>query len=166
MLKLVEAFTKFTDIPKKDKRALCTVRTHKTPPMPTPHTHAHTRTHSPGFGVQSIRDVFMVEGEQPAAVAEAEAEAGGGGKGAKKGATKESEKESGRVFDLKGLLEVKSAVRDAPTKPAFGKKKKRYRCRVCVVSCRVVSCVSRVSCWKVVTDLNVWCDHGAAARGP
>jgi hypothetical protein len=103
----------------------------------------------------------MVEGEQPAAVAEAEAEAAGG-KGAKKGATKESEKESGRVFDLKGLLEVKSAVRDAPTKPAFGKKKKRCRSRVTCV-CRVCRVVS---CWKVVdTDLNVWCDHGAAARG-
>lgn len=110
MLKLVEAFTKFTDIPKKDKRALCT----------------------------SIRDVFMVEGEQPAAVAEAEAEAAAGGKGAKKGATKESEKESGRVFDLKGLLEVKSAVRDAPIKPAFGKKKKSGK--------RAVSPFSPIGC--------------------
>jgi predicted transcriptional regulator len=144
MLKLVEAFTKFTDIPKKDKRALCTVRTQDTA-RARAHT-AHARTHShPWIRAQSIRDVFMVEGEQPAAVAEAESEAAGG-KGAKKGAKKESEKESGRVFDLKGLLEVKSVVRDAPTKPAFGKKKKRYRVSCCVAC--VSYCVSFVRRWS------------------
>jgi len=93
LLKLAEAFHRFSEISKKDKRTLGT----------------------------SIRDVFMVKNETSQSGKETMPAEADTGKPPKKD-HKASAKENQQVFDLRGLLQIKSSAREA-YKPTYKKKK-------------------------------------------